>query len=330
MGASRSLVNASWIARHGLALQPCFPIVPKTVTNETVVIHNVVQASRSLMIQRVTTSVQLLPLRNMFGHADIVLGMDWLSKHAAVIDTAARTCSIFRERRIAQLKADSLMQEACCDALLKPQPTPLPAQGISVAVLKELWANPQFISAKQANAALRNGGTGMLIFVEHAQVASLATNLSPGLKWAALQPLLDELGHVFQAVPPGLPPDRGVGHVIPTTPNDPPPFKRPNRMPLHEKEAVQRQIADLLAKGMTEPSVSVLFVQKKDGTLRMCIDYRQLNKITIRDRFPLPHLQDLLDQVSKCRIFSSLDLQSGYNKIRIAKSDVQKTAFTTP
>jgi hypothetical protein len=102
-----------------------------------------------------------------------------------------------------------------------------------------------------------------------------------------------------------------------------------------EKEEVQRQIADLLSKGLIEPSVSpygapVLFVQKKDGTLRMCIDYRQLNKITVRDRFPLPHVQDLLDQVSQCTIVTSLDLQSGYNQIRIAASDIEKTAFTTP
>jgi hypothetical protein len=103
-GASRSLANASWIAWHGLALQPYAPDVAKTVTNDTVAIDTVVQARRLLMIQRVKMSVQLLPLPNMFGHADIVLGMDWLSKHAAVIDTAARTCSIFRERRMVQLR----------------------------------------------------------------------------------------------------------------------------------------------------------------------------------------------------------------------------------
>jgi hypothetical protein len=84
-----------------------------------------------------------------------------------------------------------------------------------------------------------------------------------------------------------------------------------------EKEEVQRQVPDLLQRGLFEPSVSpygapVLFVQKKDGSLRMCIDDRQLNKITSRDRFPLPHIQDLLDQVSQCTVFSSLDLQSGY------------------
>jgi hypothetical protein len=99
-----------------------------------------------------------------------------------------------------------------------------------------------------------------------------------------------------------------------------------------EKDEVKRQITDLLEKGLIEPSVlpygaPVLFVQKKDGSLRMCIDYRQLNKITIRDRFPLPHVQDLLDQVSQCTIFSSLDLQSGYNQIRIADADVEKNRF---
>jgi hypothetical protein len=115
----------------------------------------------------------------------------------------------------------------------------------------------------------------------------------------------------------------------------PPPLKRPYRMTPQEKEEVQRQIADLLSKGLIEHSVSpygapVRFVQKKDGTLRMCIAYRQLNKITIRGRFSLPHVQDLLDQEAQCTIFfSSLDLQSGYNQIRTAASDIEKTAFTT-
>jgi hypothetical protein len=166
-------------------------------------------------------------------------------------------------------------------------------------------------------------------------LAQIFRAASSALDPDALQKLLDDKAHVFQPVPPGLPPERGSGHVIPTVPNMPPPFKRPYRMTPQEKEEVQRQVTDLLQRGLIEPSVSpygapVLFVQKKDGSLRMCIDYRQLNKLTIRDRFPLPHIQDLLDQVSQSTIFSSLDLQTGYNQIRIADSDVEKTAFTTP
>ncbi|KAJ9514839.1 hypothetical protein QJQ45_028614 [Haematococcus lacustris] len=102
-----------------------------------------------------------------------------------------------------------------------------------------------------------------------------------------------------------------------------------------EHDELRRQITDLLAKGLIEPSSSpfaapVLFVQKKSGELRMCIDYRQLNKITIRDQYPLPRIDDLFDQLAGKSVFSSLDLQAGYHQISIPAEDVPKTAFRTP
>ncbi|KAJ9513207.1 hypothetical protein QJQ45_029305 [Haematococcus lacustris] len=102
-----------------------------------------------------------------------------------------------------------------------------------------------------------------------------------------------------------------------------------------EQEELKKQIKDYLAKGMIEPSSSpyaapILFVQKKSGELRMCIDYRQLNKLTLRDQYPLPRIDDLFDRLSGCSVFSSLDLQAGYHQIRITPEDVPKTAFRTP
>jgi hypothetical protein len=102
-----------------------------------------------------------------------------------------------------------------------------------------------------------------------------------------------------------------------------------------ELAEIKRQLADFLAKGYIEPSSSpygapVLFVSKKDGGLRMCIDYRALNKLTVKNRYPLPRIDDLLDQLQGAKVFSSLDLQSGYHQIRISDQDVPKTAFRTP
>ncbi|KAJ9532055.1 hypothetical protein QJQ45_003790 [Haematococcus lacustris] len=102
-----------------------------------------------------------------------------------------------------------------------------------------------------------------------------------------------------------------------------------------EHAELKKQVQDLLAKGMIEPSSSpfaapILFVKKKSGELRMGLDYRQLNKITIRDQYPLPRIDDLFDKLSGCTVFSSLDLQAGYNQIRITPEDVPKTAFRTP
>ena len=102
-----------------------------------------------------------------------------------------------------------------------------------------------------------------------------------------------------------------------------------------EHADVEQQITDLLRRGYIKPSCSpygapILFVQKKDGTLRMLIDYRALNKLTVKNRYPLHRNDDLLDTCHNAKVFSSLDLMSGYHQIRILHDDIPKTAFRTP
>ena len=97
---------------------------------------------------------------------------------------------------------------------------------------------------------------------------------------------------------------------------------------------MNRQLQDLLAKGFIRPSTSpygapVLFVRKKDGSIRMCVDYRALNKDTIKNKYPLPHIDDLLDRLAGARYFSKIDLRAGYHQVRIAAGDEFKTAFRT-
>ncbi|KAJ9504763.1 hypothetical protein QJQ45_023552, partial [Haematococcus lacustris] len=157
--------------------------------------------------------------------------------------------------------------------------------------------------------------------------------LPPGVS-QALNALLDEYADVFAPIT-SLPPERPVGHAIPLVPDARPSVVPQYRMSQEEHAELKKQVQDLLAKGMIEPSSSpfaapILFVKKKSGELRMCLDYRQLNKITIRDQYPLPRIDDLFDKLSGCTVFSSLDLQAGYNQIRITPEDVPKTAFRTP
>ena len=106
------------------------------------------------------------------------------------------------------------------------------------------------------------------------------------------------------------------------------------RMAPAELRELSCQLQELLDRGFIRPSVSpwgapVLFVKKKDGTLRLCIDYRMLNQITIKNKYPLPRIDDLFDQLQGASVFSKIDLRSGYHQLRIRKSDVQKTAFRT-
>ena len=150
-----------------------------------------------------------------------------------------------------------------------------------------------------------------------------------------LQRLLNKYRKVFQDLPGGLPPDRGVDHTMPLTDSTKTPFKHPYRLSPLEMAEAKSQVIELLKKGFIQPSQSpfgapILFVKKKDGSLRMCIDYRALNAITLRNRYPLPNISDLLDRFAGAKVFSSLDLASGYHQIKIGKDDVQKSAFTTP
>ena len=113
-----------------------------------------------------------------------------------------------------------------------------------------------------------------------------------------------------------------------------PPNKPPYRLSPKEHEELQAQIEDLLAQGHIRPSASpygapVLFVPKKDGRWRMCVDYRALNRQTIRDRYPLPRIDDFLDRLGKARHFTTLDLASGYHQIAVKEEDIPKTAFRT-
>jgi hypothetical protein len=149
-----------------------------------------------------------------------------------------------------------------------------------------------------------------------------------------LQSVLERYKDIFAPLPVGLPPERPVGHVIPLEAGAQPPQKRMYRLSPREKEEVEKQISYLLEQGWIEPSTSpfgspILFVQKKDGGLRMCVDYRALNKLTIKNRYPLPRIDDLFDQLRGARVFSTLDLQAGYHQIRISEQDVPKTAFLT-
>ena len=132
----------------------------------------------------------------------------------------------------------------------------------------------------------------------------------------------------------GLPPDRGVGHTIPLEPGSKPTYGPMYRLSPAERREVEKQVKEYLAQGFIENSKSshpspVIFVATKDGTLRMCVDYRALNNKTVKNKYPLPRIDDLIDQVQGCSHFSSLDLQSGYHQIRITEEDVPKTAYRT-
>ena len=139
---------------------------------------------------------------------------------------------------------------------------------------------------------------------------------------------------VFPDELPGLPPQRVVDFGIELHPSTSPISMTPHRMVPVELQELIVQLQELLDKGFIKPSTSpwgapVLFAKKKDKTLRLCIDYRQLNRVTIKNRYPLPRIDDLFDQLRGARVYSKIDLRNGYHQLRVREIDIPKTTFRT-
>ncbi|MCO5568408.1 hypothetical protein L7F22_022107 [Adiantum nelumboides] len=176
-----------------------------------------------------------------------------------------------------------------------------------------------------------------MIFVKDSSsdVNKTQVNESGSQEDLELSKFLNQFQDVFiDDIPGELPPKRGDDdHTIELIPGSSPPNKLPYRVSQAQQEEIMRKVNELVEKGMVRPSSSpfcslVLFVHK-DGTYHMCVNYRALNKITIKNRFPVPCIEDLFDKLQGSTYFSRIELKSGYHQTRIVNEDILKTAFRT-
>ena len=231
-----------------------------------------------------------------FREFDVILGKDWLSRHQAIVDC--------RMKRV---------------TLRTPDEDEVTFIG------ERLNHLPNVISAATVRTMVRKGCEAYLAYVidmvkERPSVSDI--------------PTVSDFPDVFSEELPGFPPHREIEFVIDVVPGATPASITPYRMAPLELKELKLQLQELLEKGFIRPSVSpwgapVLFVKKKDGTLRLCIDYRQLNKLTVKNKYLLPRIDDLFDQLKGASIFLKIDLRSGYHQLRIKDADVHKTAFRT-
>ncbi|GKC45099.1 putative reverse transcriptase domain-containing protein [Tanacetum coccineum] len=147
-------------------------------------------------------------------------------------------------------------------------------------------------------------------------------------------PIVQDFLKVFPEDLPGIPPTRQVEFQIDLIPGAAPVARAPYRLAPSEMKELSDQLKELSDKGFIRPSSSpwgapVLFVKKKDGSFRMCIDYRELNKLTVKNRYPLPRIDDLFDQLQGSSIYSKINLRSGYHQLRVCEEDIPKTALRT-
>jgi RNase H-like domain found in reverse transcriptase/Reverse transcriptase (RNA-dependent DNA polymerase)/Integrase zinc binding domain/Chromo (CHRromatin Organisation MOdifier) domain/Retroviral aspartyl protease len=285
------------------------------------------------------------PLSQQF---DVILGNSWLKQHEAMINYRDETVTLTRGSRKFTI---SRSKHAA-------QPTNAPAFTHSETVVthtkqthsptqhRAQFAKRHLLSAIQAGNAVRKKNTKhFLVLIQRVKDASnMDTHLLATLQQTgnhSLDKLLSDYADRFPDSLPRLSDERpGTtplydGHTIPLEEGHKPPVRPIYRLSPLEFEELKKQIKELLALGFIEPSRSpyaapVLFVQKKDGTLRMCIDYRALNRLTIKNKYPLPRIDDLLDRLCGSSHFSSIDLRSGYYQLKISQEDMPKTAFRCP
>jgi hypothetical protein len=218
----------------------------------------------------IKTDLLLLDLEGM----DVLLGMDWMTRHRVSFDISSRAVEI-----------DSLDHE----------PT--------------------------------------ILYLPQRECNNSCAYAVEGIKLRDI-PIVCEYPDVFPDDLPGIPPDRDIEFIIELQPGTAPISKRPYRMPPNELAELKIQLQDLLDKGFICPSASpwgcpALFVKKKDNSLRLCVDYRPLNAVTMKNKYPLPRIDILFDQLAGARIFSKIDLCSKYHQIKIRPSDIPKIAFST-
>ncbi|XP_021992021.1 uncharacterized protein LOC110888826 [Helianthus annuus] len=244
------------------------------------------------------TPCYVLPIEG----ADLVLGMEWLASLGPVMaDFSIPSLTFNKDGQQCILQGDSF------NSLVSPSSLSSLMRHTSVASLHTMVFQHQ-------------PGTPPSI--------TPLTHPNP-----TIQHLLHTYSQLFDT-PHGLPPPRPHDHFIPTLPNAKPVNVRPYRYPHYQKQVMTELITEMLREGIIQPSHSpysspVLLVQKKDGSWRFCVDYRAFNAITIRDRFPIPTVDELLDELHGATIFSKIDLRAGYHQIRVAPCDVGKTAFRT-
>ncbi|GJV15010.1 putative reverse transcriptase domain-containing protein [Tanacetum coccineum] len=237
--------------------------------------------------------IDLMPIE--LGTFDVVVGMDWLVNQDAVIICGKKVVHIPVKNKTLEIVGD---------------------RGTS---------RLKIISCIKASKYIERGHQ---LFVAH------VTEKEPKEKRLEDVPVIRDFPEVFPDDLPGLPPPRQVEFKIELVPGAAPVARAPYRLAPSELKELADQLQELSEKGFIRPSSSpwgapVLFVKKKDGSFRMCIDYRELNKLTVKNRYPLPRIDDLFDQLQGSSVYSKIDLRSGYHQLRIREEDIPITAFRT-
>ncbi|GJV03589.1 putative reverse transcriptase domain-containing protein [Tanacetum coccineum] len=246
-------------------------------------------------------NINLMPVE--LGSFDVIVGMDWLAKYHAIIDCAEKIVRIPWGNETLIVHGDGSSRG------------------------NETRLN--IISCTKTHKYLLKGHH---VFLAHVTTKEIEDK--SGEKRLEDVPIVRDFPEVFPKDLPGLPPTRQVEFQIDLVPGAAPVARAPYRLAPSEMKELSEQLQELSDKGFIRPSSSpwgapVLFVKKKDRSFRMCIDYRELNKLTVKNRYPLPRIDDFFDQLQGSSVYSKIDLRSGYHQLRVREEDILKMAFMT-
>ncbi|GJS12810.1 putative reverse transcriptase domain-containing protein [Tanacetum coccineum] len=292
-GADKSFVSISLASMLNIP-----PITIDTFYNIEMADGNLV--STNTVIQGCTLTllnqpfkIDLMPIK--LGSFDVIIGMDWLSKYHARIICDGKVIHIPINGETLIIRGDQSKTRLSLISCIKTKR--YISRGCQVFVI-------QVMEKKSDEKRLED------------------------------IPVVREFLEVFPEDLPGLPPVRQVEFQIDLIPGTTPVARAPYRLAPSKMQELSNQLQELSNRGFIRPSTSpwgapVLFVKKKYGSFRMCIDYRELNKLAIKNRYPLPRIDDLFDKLQGSSVYSKIDLRSGYHQLRVRDEDIPKTAFRT-
>ncbi|GJR90594.1 putative reverse transcriptase domain-containing protein [Tanacetum coccineum] len=300
-GADRSFVSTTFSSQIDITPSTLDHYYDVELADGRIIGLNTILKGCTLNFLNHQFNINLMPVE--LGSFDAIIGMDWLAKHQAVIACAEKIVRIPWKNKTLIIHGDGSTQ-----------------------------GNVTRLNIISCTKTQKYMEKGFPIFL--AQVTTKETEDKSEKKRLEDVPTVQDFPEVFPEDLPGLPPTRQVEFQIDLVPGAAPVARAPYRLAPSELKELSEQLKELSDKGFIRPSSSpwgapVLFVKKKDGSFRMCIDYRELNKLTVKNRYPLPRIDDLFDQLQGSSVYSKIDLRSGYHQLRVREEDIPKTAFRT-
>jgi len=362
-GASKSFLGSELSKELGLQLSSSIVKSVATASGNSVPCHGSVTVPLRLGPIRVNVEGNVLP--TFLSGIDLILGQDFMTTTHAILDYGVGRCIITRPKRTVLSHGDVAPDATATETAPKPsthehdhgfrrkrQRTSCGTSSHS----QQPTESKYIVSAAVAASMLKEGCESWVAFIkpeepvyppppplnsapaEPVKSAFKIPDNVPSDYAVKLQALIDQYSDVFcEKLPAAKPggPSITAPEMIPLVPGSKIPYRKSYRMSPLEMAELKKQISEFLSKGWIQPSTSpfgapVLFVKKKSGELRCVLDYRELNKITIKNKHPIPLIADLLDQCRGSSIYSALDLASGFYQLRLSDADVPRTAFNTP